>query len=82
MLHKLKIRSEHYEQILSGSKNFEVRYNDRDYQLHDVLHLNEYTGEYYTDRELRVIVDHIHLNIGMLPHYIILGFHGYIEVTS
>ena len=37
--HYLKILPEYYEAVKSGDKTFEVRKNDRDYQVNDVLHL-------------------------------------------
>ena len=40
-IHVLKIHSEYYNAILMGNKTFEVRYNDRDYKLNDIIVLNE-----------------------------------------
>jgi len=40
-LHELKIRSEHFEEVLAGRKTSEVRMNDRDYQVGDILFLQE-----------------------------------------
>lgn len=37
MLHKLKIRREFAETILSGDKKFEIRKNDRGYQKGDEI---------------------------------------------
>ena len=53
-IHELKIHSEYYNDVFMGHKTFEVRYNDRDFKLHDVIILNEVdeeTGE-YTGRKL------------------------------
>ncbi len=50
-IHALKTWPEYYKAIIDGSKTFEVRKNDRDYQVSDVLVLQEfdpkggYTGE-------------------------------------
>lgn len=53
MIHELKIWSEYYGQILICNKNFEVRKNDRDFKVGDILilkewlpNLQEYTGDY------------------------------------
>ena len=35
--HYIKILPEYYNAIDSGEKSFEVRYNDRNYQVHDIL---------------------------------------------
>ena len=43
-VHKIKLSREFQEQILSGDKTFEVRYNDRGYQKGD------YVEFYVTDR--------------------------------
>jgi len=40
MIHKLKIKHEYLMDIDSGIKTFEVRKNDRNYQLGDILNLN------------------------------------------
>ena len=54
--HDLKIRLEYFEAIVHGDKTFEVRFNDRNYKKHDILHLQEHDGENYTGRELSVEV--------------------------
>ena len=54
--HYLKILPEYYEAVKRGDKMFEVRLNDRDYKVNDVLHLQEFTDGHYTGRELVVAV--------------------------
>lgn len=52
MTHELKITSQYYDASASGAKNFEVRKNDRNYHVGDVLHLRECNGpNIYTGRE-------------------------------
>lgn len=47
MIHQLKIERKYFSQIVDGSKTFEVRKDDRNYQSGDYLALNEvYEGEY------------------------------------
>lgn len=41
-IHKLKLRPEYYEAIISGKKRSEVRINDRDYKVGDIIKFNEY----------------------------------------
>lgn len=42
MIHELKTDPEFFDAILDGRKTFEVRLNDRGYQVGDVLILKEY----------------------------------------
>lgn len=45
--HELKILSEHYALVCSGQKTFEIRKNDRDFQVGDILVLREFSGQEY-----------------------------------
>ena len=57
--HYLKILPDYYDHVKSGDKTFEVRFNDRDYQVNDVLHLQEFNNGEYTGRELVKVVSYI-----------------------
>jgi hypothetical protein len=58
--HELKIWPDHFGAILSGAKRQEVRKNDRDFKVGDVLYLREWSpGVGYSGRGMRVIVTHI-----------------------
>lgn len=59
MIHALKILPNYFEDVISGRKTFEIRKNDRDYKVGDLLALNEWTGETYTGRSCLVTVDYI-----------------------
>lgn len=50
--HKLKSWPEYFEATLSGVKTFELRENDRDFQVGDLVILEEYNPEtiWYMDR--------------------------------
>ena len=37
-LHELKIKHEYLEAVVCGKKTFELRKNDRDYQVGDLIH--------------------------------------------
>lgn len=69
--HKLKCWPKYFEHLLDGTKNFEYRINDRDYQVGDTLVLREWPfnpkfqardkpqGNRYTGRELTATVTYV-----------------------
>ena len=57
--HYIKILPEYYDAIDSGKKTFEVRYNDRNYQVNDILHLQEWIDGGYSGREMAVEVTYL-----------------------
>lgn len=61
MTHDLKCWPEYFEPILAGIKNFEVRYNDRNFKIGDTLKLREYNPvrSRYTGRWCEVTVTYI-----------------------
>lgn len=46
--HELKILPEYFTAVASGIKRFEIRKNDRGYNVGDILRLNEYENGKYT----------------------------------
>ena len=59
MIHALKTLPEYFEAVRKGDKTFELRENDRDFQVGDYLALNEWDGEKYTGRSQLVKVTYI-----------------------
>lgn len=65
--HSLKTWPSFFESVRSGAKRFELRKNDRDFSVGDVLHLREYDPNSnatlddwkYTGRSLLCEVTHI-----------------------
>lgn len=59
--HELKIWPQHFADIASGLKRYEVRKNDRVFQLGDELHLREWDPEpaTYTGRFCLVRIIHV-----------------------
>lgn len=49
MIHLVKITPQYFNDVILGYKTFEVRYNDRQYQVGDYIILEEYSG-YYSGR--------------------------------
>lgn len=61
---ELKILPEHFKAVKSKNKKAELRYNDRDFAVGDILKLREWTGSEYTGRFIKVIITHILQNCG------------------
>jgi hypothetical protein len=87
-IHELKTDPNHYCQIESGSKKAEVRFNDRDYKVGDILHQRQTcsTGENmagcpdhyplkYTGRYCLSEITHIHNDdeFGMKDNSVVLS---------
>lgn len=50
--HCLKILPQYYRAVENGRKTFEIRFNDRNYRVGDILRLQEFCDGEYTGREL------------------------------
>ena len=59
MRHELKIKPEYFQAVWDGKKKAELRKDDRDYHVGDVLILYEWNGEEYTGSAIAVRVTHI-----------------------
>ena len=75
MEHELKILPEYFEAVLDGVKTFELRRDDRNFQVGEGIELKEFDGEKYTGREVPVeIVYKLDGgNFGLEKGYCILG---------
>lgn len=79
--HSLKILPEHFNAVENGNKNAEIRYNDRNYRVGDILSLREWDGD-YSGRHIEVRVTHILDDEKYLQNgYVMLSFEV-IEVKS
>lgn len=73
--HCLKILPEYFLAVERGVKTFEVRYNDRDYQIGDILVLQEWFDGVYSGKEIRVKVTYILDDKEFCKEgYVIMGF--------
>lgn len=76
--HELKILPQYFEAVKNGSKRFELRKDDRNYQVGDLLILKEFDGTDYTGNELGAfLVTYILRNCseyGLQDGYCIIGF--------
>ncbi|MGL5898024.1 MAG: DUF3850 domain-containing protein [Lactococcus lactis] len=55
-IHKKKLDFQFFEDIKSGKKRFEVRLNECDYQVGDVIELKAYKAECYVKKDLKAYV--------------------------
>ncbi|HJF32801.1 MAG TPA: DUF3850 domain-containing protein [Sporosarcina psychrophila] len=58
-VHQLKILPEYFNAVRLGVKTFEIRKNDRDYQVGDSLFLKEYEDGAFTGNALYARVTYI-----------------------
>jgi len=78
-VHELKCWPQYFQALIDGTKTFELRLNDRNYQVEDVLFLREYDPriEEYSGRECWKLVTYITEGDnpfgGLCFGYVILG---------
>lgn len=74
MVHALKTEKEFFEQTAADKKRFEVRKNDRPYEVGDYIALNEWENSKYTGRMILCCITYI-LNDDTFckKDYVILG---------
>ncbi len=58
MTHELKLSPKYFNDVEKGLKNFEIRKNDRDFKVGDILILKEWDKE-YTGKEIRKEVKYL-----------------------
>jgi hypothetical protein len=77
--HHLKTWPVFFSRLASGEKTFEVRKNDRDYQVGDTLVCEEWNPDQpnagYTGNSLRFLVTYVMPggNFGIAPAFCVLG---------
>jgi len=74
--HELKILPQFYNGVSSQRKTFEIRKDDRDYQVGDIIVLREFDGKEYTGHMTKRIITYILRDAkeyGLEDGYCILG---------
>ncbi len=77
-IHELKILPKYFDEVASLNKQFELRRDDRDYQVGDLLLLKEFVNGEYTGRtfgcvQIRYILRNCS-EYGLTDGYCILGW--------
>ncbi|MHC5407310.1 ASCH/PUA domain-containing protein [Listeria seeligeri] len=71
-IHELKILSEYFWDIVEGRKTFEIRKNDRNFQVGDYLILKEFKEEKHTGWKVTVEVTYI-TDYEQKEGYVVIG---------
>lgn len=90
MIHELKIICNFFNDILFSNKNFEIRKNDRDFKVNDILILKEYNPieKKYTGCTAKCkviyILNHEDFPEGIQDGYCVMGikFLGYADFNE
>lgn len=75
MIHNLKINSIYFEHVINREKTFEIRKNDRNFQVGDYVLLNEWNDgkSTYTGRKVKVKIIYI-TDYEQKDDYVVFGF--------
>jgi hypothetical protein len=82
--HYLKCWPEYFKSLAYGDKKFELRKDDRDFQIGDTLIIKEWNGE-FTGNELKFYVSYIlrdAVNLGLMEGYCILSLKKLIHIPE
>lgn len=72
--HELKILPKYFDDIVRNKKSFEVRRNDRDFEVGDILMLRECSGGKYSGCKVTAEVTYILDKFeGIKERYIVMG---------
>jgi hypothetical protein len=75
-IHHLKIKPEFFVAVRDNKKTFEIRKNDRNFKVGDILNLREFVGEFTgreTFRKVMFITDYM-----QKENYVVLGMEIYL----
>ncbi len=70
--HELKILPEYFCQVKAGLKTFEIRKNDRGYQVGDLLELKEWNDGNFTSNSVLMQVTYI-TDYAQKDNYVVIG---------
>ena len=74
MEHNLKIANEYFEAVNEGLKTFEIRNNDRNFKVEDIVNLEEIDeNKEYTGRKVTGKITYI-TNYEQMSGYVVFSF--------
>ncbi len=77
-IHHLKIKPEYFKLVASGVKKFEIRKDDREFKVGDIVHLHEVTGPFLesTGRSMPIKIRYIFQGgeYGLDPEYVVFNW--------
>lgn len=79
--HKLKIQPEYYDALLLGIKTFDIRKNDRDFKVGDILKLSEFKDGVYTGGSYMAKIIYI-TDYAQQDGYVVMGIEPVKEETQ
>lgn len=79
--HNLKTLPIYFEAAAKGIKTFEIRKNDRNFEIGEQISLLEHDGLVYTGREIRGEIIYI-TDYEQKKGYVVLGFRKWSAVTE
>ena len=75
MIHELKTAPVYFNRSWSGEKLFEVRKNDRHFQIGDSIMLMEWDGEKYTGHQIFGVITYVLSGFNAIDEqYVVFGF--------
>lgn len=73
-IHNLKIKPCYFKDVVSGRKTFEVRFNDRNFKVGDIIVLEEFDSRGYTGKYLNCEITYVLDDVEYCKeHYVVLG---------
>lgn len=74
--HTLKILPEYFEAVISGNKTFEIRKNDRNFMVNEIVILKEFNNGSYTGRFVEAQISYI-TNFEQKENIVVFGINVY-----
>ena len=75
--HEIKILPQYFTDVYKGIKQFELRKDNRNYQVGDLVTLQEWDGEAYTTNSISVVIKYVLRDCpkyGLMKGYCIFGW--------